>query len=171
MAIESGAISKNVSGSTLNLTTSPYALVAGIRGDTSQTYEQFSGFTRIGVSAAFNVQNQDDPLASVQRKNLAEWSVKVRLLGDHSPRSKEAHAEFTNVVLPSLQEKANSLAKALRDVLTIGERAKLIRDFSAAANAKINEYLDDPSYNSARAEEDIGANHSQRRAVRHLCPV
>src|ERR1700676_890754 len=76
MAIDSGAVAKNVSGSTLNLSTSPYALLASMQGDTAATYQQFSGFTRIGISAAFNIQNQQDPLASVQRKNLSEIGVK-----------------------------------------------------------------------------------------------
>jgi len=58
---------------------------------------------------------------------------------------------------PRCRKKQIRWPKRCATVLTIGERAKLIRDFSAAANAKINEYLDDPSYNSARAEEDIAA--------------
>jgi hypothetical protein len=155
LAIDSGAVNKDVSGSTLNLSTSAYALVASARGDTAETYQQFSGFTRLGATAAFNIQNQQDPLSNVQTKNLTEWSVKFRLLGDHSPRSKEAMSEFVKSVLQPLQDKSNVSGKAFFDLFATPVRAKLVEHFSSATTAKIKEYLRSGSYDSSRAEQDI----------------
>jgi hypothetical protein len=154
LEIDHGAVTKTVSGSTFNLSSSAYALVASVKGDTAQIYRDFSGYTRIGFSAAFNVQNQNDPLASVQRKQLAEWSIKVRLLGDHSPRSKDAYDNFVKLILPALQDKANSLAKALSDILG-GARARPVANFSSQTNEKINQYLNGGGYNSSDAEQKI----------------
>lgn len=155
LAIDSGALAKNVTGSTLNLSTSPYAIVASLEGDTAATYQRFSGFTRIGIAAAFNIQNQQDPLASVQRKNLSELSVKARLFGDHSPRSPEAQRAFTDKLLPALMKKGTTLSKALAASFSTGAGGQLITSFAQETNAKIDGYLDSKSYDNSRAETDI----------------
>jgi len=155
LAIDSGAVTKSVTNSTLNLSTSPYALVASVQGDTAETYQRFSDFTRIGIAAAFNIQNSQDPLASVQRKNLSELSVKVRLFGDHSPRSPSAQRAFAKTVLPALQTKADTLTRALADLLRRGEGVRVVASFSANANSKINDYLDSTSYDGSHAEQDL----------------
>lgn len=129
ISIDHGAINQNINGSTLTLSSTPYALLASLKGDTAETYHDFSAYARLGLSASYNLQNQNDPLASVQRKQLSEWSAKLRLLGDHSPRSPEASAAFVKQVLPALQEKANTLARALRDIVGSGDRAQNDREF------------------------------------------
>lgn len=140
LAIEHGAVQQNINGSTLNLTSSPYALIAWAKGDTSETYQQYSGFTRFGVSASYDLQNQNDPLASVQRKQLSEWSVKFRVLGDHSARSKEAHDLFVADVLPALDKLANDTAGAL--ARNFDTYARPMADFSQKTIALIKNYLD-----------------------------
>jgi hypothetical protein len=40
------------------------------------------------ISATFNIANQQEVLSNATRKQLAEWAVRIRLSGDHSPRSK-----------------------------------------------------------------------------------
>jgi len=88
-AIENGAIQKNVNGTSLTLSSSPYAFVAAAQGDTSTTYQQYDFLNRVGVSANFNIGNQDNVLANVRRRQLSEWSIRLRLSKDQSTRSKE----------------------------------------------------------------------------------
>lgn len=154
IAIDHGAISQNINGSTLTLSSSAYALLASLKGDTAETYHDFSAYTRLGVSASYDLQNQNDPLASVQRKQLSEWSAKLRLLGDHSPRSQEASRAFVSQVLPALQDKANALAKALAGLLG-GARARPVATFSGETSRQIGQYLDSADFSSSSAEQTI----------------
>jgi len=86
-AIERGAIKQSVDSTTLTLSTSPYALIATAnRKDTAQLYQDYSFFSRFGVSASFNISDTNNPLANVSRKQLTEWSVRARLTGDRSSR-------------------------------------------------------------------------------------
>lgn len=94
-AIEHGAIDKQVSGTTLTLSSSPYAFIAAAQGDTSSTYKKYEFFHRIGISANFNIDDENDVLASARRNQLSEWSVRARLSKDRSTRSAEFE-EFWN---------------------------------------------------------------------------
>jgi hypothetical protein len=154
IAIDHGAIDQNINGSTLNLSSSLYALVAAVKGDTAATYQQYSGYSRVGFSAAYDLQDKKDPLASVSRRQLNEWSVKIRLFGDHSPRSAAAHAMFVNQLKPVLQNRANVMSKALGDAF--GEKRTLITvpDF---LKKQLNEYLDGAGFKAEEAEDKIVA--------------
>jgi hypothetical protein len=89
LAIEDGAIQKEVNGTTLTLSTSPYVLSAVRNGDTAANYlNHGNDLGRVGISATFNIANQEDVLSNATRKQLADWAVRIRLSGDHSPRSK-----------------------------------------------------------------------------------
>jgi hypothetical protein len=89
LAIENGAIQKEVNGTTLTLSTSPYVLSALHNGDTATNYfNHGDDLGRVGISATFNIANQEDVLSNATRRQLAEWAVRIRLSGDHSPRSK-----------------------------------------------------------------------------------
>jgi hypothetical protein len=89
-AVEHGAIQQAIDGTTLTLSTSPYALVAAANGgDTAANYQEYDFLNRIGISASFNIGNNDSVLANARRKQLDEWSVRVRLSGDRSTRSKQ----------------------------------------------------------------------------------
>lgn len=114
-AIEHGAIDKQVSGTTLTLSSSPYAFIAAAQGDTSTTYKNYEFFHRIGISANFNIKDENDVLASARRNQLSEWSVRARLSKDRSTRSAEFE-QFWN-----------------RDVRGIFERLPLVlvEEFSA----------------------------------------
>ena len=89
LAIEDGAIQKEVNGTTLTLSTSPYVLSALHNGDTAANYlNHGDDLGRVGISATFNIANQEDVLSNATRRQLADWAVRIRLSGDHSPRSK-----------------------------------------------------------------------------------
>jgi hypothetical protein len=60
-AIEHGGVEQQVSGTALTLSSSPYALFAAqAGGDTAETYRQYASFTRLGVSATFNIQDPNN---------------------------------------------------------------------------------------------------------------
>lgn len=96
-AIEHGAIQKAVSGTTLNLSTTPYAFTTLNGGDTHSNYKKYGYLTRLGISADFNIQNQDNPLASARRSQLADWSVRLRLSKDRSTRSDDVEAIWHDI--------------------------------------------------------------------------
>jgi len=152
IAISHGAIDQNINGSTLNLSSSLYALVAAVKGDTAATYQQYSGYSRVGFSAAYDLQDKNDPLASVSRRQLNEWSVKIRLLGDHSPRSATAHAMFYAQLKPVLQNRANAISKALTG--TFGERKIPV---PASLATQLSKYLDGGDFKAEEAEDKIVA--------------
>nr|ARR75610.1 hypothetical protein [uncultured bacterium] len=88
-AIDHGAIQKAVNQTSLTLSTSPYAIIASIHGDTSDVYQQYDFYNRIGISANFNLANQDNVLANASRKQLNEWSLKFRLNPDRTARGRD----------------------------------------------------------------------------------
>lgn len=86
-AIEHGAVQKETNGTTFTLSTSPYVLFYHGQDDTSTVYKNYGYLSRVGVSATFNIADQNNLLASATRNQLDEWSVRARLSGDRSYRS------------------------------------------------------------------------------------
>jgi hypothetical protein len=96
LAVENGAITQEVSKTSLTLSTSPYILYTfGNGGDTAENYERAGFLNRVGLFATFNLTDQNDPLSSATRSQLTEWSIKTRVFGDRSTRSK-AFQDFWN---------------------------------------------------------------------------
>ncbi|MCU1266576.1 MAG: hypothetical protein JWM21_2894 [Acidobacteria bacterium] len=110
-AVEHGAIQKEVNQTSLTLSSSPYALIAATQGDTSELYRKYDFFNRIGVSANFNLANQNNALANATRKQLNEWSVKVRLNPDRTARGKDFQAFWDKNILPKIAQRAIILTK------------------------------------------------------------
>ncbi len=79
IAVEDGAVTSNVTGTTMTLSTTPYGFFTafGKEPDTQADYKKFSFFSQVGVSATFNVANSSDALASVTRKQVSQWQTKV----------------------------------------------------------------------------------------------
>lgn len=96
-AIEHGAIEKEVNGTTLTLSSSPYAIVAAANGDNATTYKNYGYLSRVGVSANFNISNQDNLLANARRNELSDWSIRARITPDRSQRSKDAEEIWAKV--------------------------------------------------------------------------
>lgn len=96
-AIEHGAIQKEVNGTTLTLSSSPYALIAAGQGDTATTYQNYGYLSRIGVSASFNISNQDNVLANATRNQLTEWNARARLTPDRTMRSQSAEEIWESI--------------------------------------------------------------------------
>jgi len=157
LAIDHGAVTQNINGSTLTLSSSPYALIASIpgNGDTAETYNNYSDFTRVGVSASFDLQDQNDPLASVHRKQLSEWSVKFRILGDRSARSEAAHTLFQQLMLPALQNEANVLGSGVQLEFGGEDAANALQAFATGTAADIAAYVSSPNYSDGSAEDEL----------------
>jgi hypothetical protein len=98
LAIEHGGVQQDVKDSVLTLSTSPYAFIAAISGDTAQTYQNNDFFRRIGASAQFNIANKDDVLASARRQQLQNWSLRFRLSDDRSTRSSAFEAFWKDTI-------------------------------------------------------------------------
>jgi hypothetical protein len=110
-AVEHGAIQKEVNMTSVTLSSSPYVLIAATQGDTSDIYRKYDFFNRIGVSANFNLANQDNVLANASRKQLNEWSVKVRLNRDRTARGADFQKFWDDDVLPKIAQRAIILVK------------------------------------------------------------
>lgn len=119
-AIEHGGIQQAVNGTTLHLSTTPYALFGAFRSvepqtlfnptlnnpqtsgvlasyDTQSNYKKYGYLTRLGISADFNIDNQDALLTNVRRKQLADWSLRLRLTKDRSMRSRDAEKIWNDI--------------------------------------------------------------------------
>ncbi len=118
-AIEHGAIQKEVDKTSLTLSTSPYAIIASIHGDTSDVYQQYDFFNRIGISANFNLANQDNVLANASRKQLNQWSLKFRLNADRTARGKDFQDYWDNQVRPLIEKRAIVLVEALHNAFDV----------------------------------------------------
>ena len=131
-AIEHGAIQKEVNETSLTLSTSPYALLASINGDTSTNYQKYDFFNRLGVSANFNLTNQDNVLANASRKQLNEWSVKLRLNRDRTARGRDFQKYWDANVLPKIQQRAIVLTAALNETFNktpaLGKLRRAVRN-------------------------------------------
>lgn len=129
IAVENGTIQQEVNGTTLTLSSSPYSLTAWAHGDTAQNYQAHENdLARVGVSATFNISNQQDVLSNATRKQLAEWSVKVRLNRDHSTRSKAFEKWWQDNAASKVAEE---------DVVLTAELAKSFKGGPAEAQALI----------------------------------
>jgi len=103
-AVERGAIQQAVSGSTLTLSTTPYAFFVPTENDTAAAYSKYSKYRRVALSATFNISNQDSPLSNARRQSLSNYSVKVRLSPDRSPRSETFQERWRTDIKPSIQK-------------------------------------------------------------------
>lgn len=147
-AIENGAVQKEVSGTTLSLSSSPYAFIVAAQGDTATAYKNYGYLSRVGISANFNIGNQDNVLANVRRKQLAEWSVRARLTPDRSARSREAEEIWNSISDQFAQPDlvlTGELATEFRSDAALAAKRREIEDrflspaFTVPANAVIQD--------------------------------
>jgi hypothetical protein len=130
-AIEHGAVQKEVSGTSLTLSTSPYSLVAAGSGDTATTYARYGYLSRLGLSANFNISDQNDVLGSATRNQLSEWSARVRLTPDRTQRSRDAEAIWRGISDRFSQPdriETGELARLFQSDLSIAAKRREIAD-------------------------------------------
>jgi len=132
-AIENGVIQQQTNATSLTLSTSPYALVAASQGDSAETYEKYDFLNRIGVSANFNLTNQTTVLANASRKQLNEWSVRFRVLGDRSTRGSDFRQFWRDNISKRVQRRLVAITHAARVI----DGDETIRGLSDTVEPKI----------------------------------
>lgn len=158
LAVEHGAIQQEVNGTTLTLSSSPYMFVAAASGDNSTTYSKYGYLSRIGVSANFKIDNNDNVLANARRNQLSEWSLRARLTPDRSDRSRSAEAIWEGVrdrfAAPDLVLTAE-LARQFQSDAALNAKRREIEDrfLTAAFTVPVNEILKPPDSELSREQK------------------
>ena len=116
-AVEHGAIQQAVSGTTLTLSTTPYAFFVPTENDTAAAYAKYGNYRRVALSATFNISNQDSPLSNARRQSLSNYSVKVRLSPDRSPRSQTFQDKWATDIKPTIQKDLALISGIMQTVL------------------------------------------------------
>lgn len=116
-AVERGAIQQAVSGTTLTLSTTPYAFFVPTENDTAAAYSKYGNYRRVALAATFNISNQDTPLANARRQALSNYSVKVRLSPDRSPRSQAFQDKWKTDIKPTIQKDLALIGGNIKTIL------------------------------------------------------
>jgi hypothetical protein len=116
-AVEHGAIQQAVSGTTLTLSTTPYAFFVPTENDTAAAYAKYGNYRRVALSATFNISNQDSPLSNARRQSLSNYSVKVRLSPDRSPRSQAFQDQWASDIKPTIQKDVALISGIIQTML------------------------------------------------------
>lgn len=111
-AIENGQVEKNVRDSVLTLSTSPAALFMLNQRGESNAYQQAGWLNRVGVSASFNISDQNQLLGNATRSQLKEYAIKYRFAGDRSPRSKALEKLWDDEISDDIQNRLIALNDA-----------------------------------------------------------
>ncbi len=118
MALEHGAIQREVSGTNLTLSTSPYALIKLWEPDSEGNFLKYGFWRRFAVSVSFALDDEPaTPTGGIDPKQISEWSVRTRLIGDRSPRSTRFTKQWEDSVQPLIQNRLNAITAALRTTL------------------------------------------------------
>jgi hypothetical protein len=143
IAMERGAIQQQVNETSLTLSTTPYAFIAWANGaDTATLYRKNEFFNRLGLSATFNLSNQEQVLANVNKNQLTEWSLRFRLFGDRSPRSKKFQQFWATNIRPEIVKRLKTLTGAMK-VTFAAPFDSTFRDATRSeVQAAVKEYLD-----------------------------
>jgi len=127
LAVERGAILQDVNSTSLTLSSSPYVLYTfNNGGDTAENYQRAGFLNRVGVSATFNMGNTaSSPLLNARRNQLTEWSARVRLYGDRSPRSRGFEEFWDAEIRPLIQTRLSVIGSNLNFIGATPELKKL----------------------------------------------
>jgi hypothetical protein len=167
-AVENGSVQQIVSGTTLTLSTTPYVLFAAFNGDSSGTYKEYGYLSRVGISANFLIQNEQNLLANASRRQLTSWSIRARLTPDRSTRSDDAQKIWDSI--------SNQFAQP---TLVITETLKQIFQNDPELEARRREVeekfvgiLAQPDVDNIRNDTNLAVNEKiDRIAEKMLCQV
>jgi len=104
LAVENGAVTNTTRGTTMTLSTTPYAFVTAFdrKQDTAKNYYDSTFVTHLGISSTFNVANTADPLQSATRKAISQWQAKYTFF-DTSARSRKVEMLYMQDVYPAAE--------------------------------------------------------------------
>jgi hypothetical protein len=151
-ALEHGAITQSVQNNTVTFSSSPYAIATWLGGgDTDINYGKFANtYGRVGFSANFNLTDASNPTTSATRKQLNEWTAKVRLGKDHSGRSKDAMLAFKQHLAQPMQNLANSQSAILAGIF--GADASFVQ-IKTSIFQQVTSYLNNHAADSDAAKQ------------------
>ncbi|HEU4933212.1 MAG TPA: hypothetical protein VFT48_14110 [Pyrinomonadaceae bacterium] len=168
LAVEHGAIQQAINGTTLNLSTTPYLFTTLANGDTQSNYKKYGYLTRLGASANFSIQDEDNPLASARRQQLNNWSLRLRLSKDRSTRSDDVE-EIWDSVKDDFAQQSVVITRFLRDTfqrdLELETRRRDIGD-------RLLKMLDEPSSKAIHDDTNLTDNQKiSQIAEKIVCRV
>jgi len=155
-ALANGSVQQQTSGTGLTLSTSPYAIAAALGGgDTDANYKKYSAYERLGLAATFNVQGLTNPdPTQLSRRQLENWSAKLRLTPDRSTRSQGFLDEFMGN--KPIYDGLGAEAVALNQLLTTLEQDPTVVsaafDFATKQNAWFTKFM---AENSGKSDADL----------------
>lgn len=153
-AVEHGGITKKNDGTNLTLSTSLYSLYSVKNGDTAESYDRAGILNRIGLSATFAVDNKTNELANARRNNLSEWSVKARLFGDRSTRSRGYQLFWDSKIRPVIRGRLLAIGGAIDGLSQkIEVFDEFQGDFEACLLASIRARMGQADYTAATPVE------------------
>jgi hypothetical protein len=162
-AIENGAIDQTVSGTNLTLSTSPYALIKLWEPDTQGNFTNFGFWRRIGVSVALPMDNPGTtPQGTFDTSEISEWSVRLRMLGDRSSRSRRFTNAWQEVVQPVIQRQLNAITGAVAGLFNDSSSRDLNEAqnvLSAGVVAAIDDVLTAAAGNPGESEQRAITQH------------
>ncbi len=127
LALEHGAITQEVNGTGLTLSSSPYALIRPWVPDTQENFTKYSIWRSIGVSATFRLDNT----GAADFNQLSEWSLRFRVFGDRSIRSRRYTELWQREVGPLIREALEAelagINAIMRDVPDFRSRELTVR--------------------------------------------
>ena len=115
-AIEHGAIQQQVGNTTLTLSTTPYAFFVPSEKDTAAANRQYGYLKRLGLSASFNISDKNAGLTNATRKNLSQYSAKLRLTPERGPNSKEFDDDWQMLIKPAIQSYLDKLSGGIESI-------------------------------------------------------
>ncbi len=143
MALEHGAIQREVSGTNLTLSSSPYALIKLWEPDSEENFLKYGLWRRLAVSVSFALEDvQTTPTGIIDTKQISEWSVRARLIGDRSPRSARFTRQWGDRVQPLIQRRLVVLTGGFATTLNDNPALKQVSDsLRSALRAEIIGYV------------------------------
>lgn len=141
MALEHGAIQRETSGTNLTLSTSPYSLIKLWEPDSEGNFLKYGFWRRFAVSVSFALDDeQATPTGSIDPKQISEWSVRTRLIGDRSPRSTRFTRQWKTRVQPLIQRRLVAITEGLARTLNNNPD---VRDASASVRSELRTEIGD----------------------------
>lgn len=180
IAVENGAVTNNVNGTTMTLSSTPYGLIYAFLKDedTQQNYTNYGAFTQVGFSATFNIADSSNPLESATRKQVSQWQAKATFR-DTSTRASKVNGYYgkyldpfakqwiTDTTNAALNDAARSLRKSAEEIYrdnwtktleslvstpVAGDDNNLTRQKEKIADSLLKLLDDDKDYQAALAE-------------------
>lgn len=127
LAVEHGALQQEKSGTSLTLSTTPYAAIALANGDTTENFRRYEFWSNFGVSASFPLDNDAETLSSFEDfRNVSELAVKWQIKGNRNPRSKSFTEDWHNTFGSRIDALLEAETSALHKVLNGDRRLKTL---------------------------------------------